>query len=134
MTNNNYPDDYFEHNGFKNIDDTIIKGGQALAEKSFNSAPFKAVKTNCAIVFKQNDKLYCQLKRDYDSSIRQAKKLMEQGINSIIYMFNGYPNIVKHHIVSDNPFIMPEYEGKGKTFVKDVSNIDTNESFDPSTN
>ena len=134
MESSKYPIDYFEHNGFKEIDVTIIRGGQAMAEQSFISAPFKALKSNCAIVFKQNDNLYSQLKRDYESSIRQAKKLMEQGINSIIYIFTDYPNIVKHHIVSENPFVIPEYDGKGQTFVKDVKNIDTIDPFNPTNN
>ncbi len=126
--------DYFEHNGFKQIDDNIIKGGQILAEKSFNSTSFKAAKTNCVIVFKQNDNLYSQIKKDYDSSIRQAKKLMEQGINSIIYIFTNYPHTVKHHIVSDNPMTIPDYDGKGNFFVKDVNDIDTSEPFNPANN
>lgn len=134
MDNPNFPPDYFEHNSFKKIDDSVIRGGQALAEEAYNTAPFKTTKKNCVIVFKQNDNLYSQLKRDYDSSIRQAKKLMEQGINSIIFIFTGYPKIVKHHIVSEKPRSVPEYEGKGREFEVDVSDVDTSEPFNPTDN
>lgn len=123
MQNEKFTADYFEHNGFNEIDETLIKAGQSLAEKSFNSAPFKALKTNCVIVFKQNNNLYAQMKRDYDSAIRQAKKLMEEGINSIIYIFTKYPDIVKHQIVTNSPLEIPDYEGRGKTFIKDVRDL-----------
>jgi hypothetical protein len=127
--------DYFEHNGFQKIDDSIIMGCQGLAEKSFNSGPFKTTKKNCVIVFKQNDNLYSQVKSDYNSSIRQAKKLLEQSINSIIYIFTNYPKTVKHHIISDSALSIPEdYEGKGQTFIKDVKDIDTTEPFNPANN
>lgn len=134
MLHTDFPSDYFEHNGFQDIDDITIRGGQTIAEQAFNSAPFKVAKTNCVIVFKQNDNLYAQVKRDYDSSIKQAKQLIEQGINSIIYIFTNYPHTVKHHIVSDNPFTIPDYEGKVRTVIKDVKDIDTTNSFDPSKN
>lgn len=134
MNNSNFPPDYFEHNSFKQIDDALIRGGQILAEKAFTGVPFKASKKNCVIVYKQNDNLYSHVKRDYESSIKQAKKLMEQGINSIIYIFTNYPKIVKHHIVSESRDNIPDYEGKGRTFEVDVSDVDTSEPFNPSNN
>lgn len=134
MNDSKFPPDYFEHNSFERIDETIIRGGQSLAEEAYNNAPFKTTKKNCVIVYKQNDNLYSHLKRDYESSIREAKKLMEQGINSIIFIFTGYPKIVKHHIVSESPKNISDYEGKGRSFEKDVSDIDTSEPFNPSNN
>ena len=126
--------DFFEHNGFKEFDDTIICGGQAMAEKIFTEAPFKAVKSNCVIIFKKEDTLFAQIKRDYNSAVKQAKELMEQSINSIIYIFTFYPKTVKHIIVTDGKTEIQDYEGKGNSTEVDVRNIKTDTPFDHSQN
>jgi len=134
MGNEDFPNDYFEKNGFKKIDESIIRGGQKVAESAYSKVGFKPAKTNCVIVYKQNASLFGQVKRDYDSALRQAKSLMEIGINSIIYIFTNYPSTVKHHVYGDADaiFNIEDYEGKGRTIIKDVSDIDT--SLDPSSN
>lgn len=128
MTKREFPAGYFEHNGFPKIDHDIILGAQRLAQEAFDNAPFKTIKTNCVIVYKQNENLCVKIKKNHDSSIKEAKNLMEQGINSIIFSFASYPKIVKHEIVSDNPLSTLDYEGKGQTFVVDVRHIDSSGS------
>lgn len=59
-------------------------------------------------MFKQNSNLIGQVKRDYDSELKQAETLMEQAINSIIYIFLNYPKTVKHYIVGENAFMINE--------------------------
>jgi hypothetical protein len=116
--------EYFEHNGFKKIDDVIIKGGQALAERYYAEAPFKTTKSNCVIVWKQEDQLLVNLKRDYRSALKRAKELMEVEINSIIYLFTDYPKIVKHQIISENPLSdISDYEGKGNISIIGVEDL-----------
>ena len=116
--------EFSEHNGFKFFDEGIITGGQALAKKAYDEAPFKAHKSNCVMVFKQSDQLVVNLKRDYKSSLRKAKELMEMQINSIIYIFTDYPNIIKHHIVTENPLSdISEYEGRGNISIVGVSDL-----------
>lgn len=134
MNRADYPPGYFDKNGFQKIDEVVVRGAQALAEKAFNNASFKLAKTNCVIVFKQDSKLTGQVKRDYDSALRQSKTLMELGINSIIYIFLNYPKTVKHHIIDENAFMIENYDGKGKTFIVDVEHIKTDPPVNPSDN
>lgn len=116
--------DFFDHNGFKIIDDGIITGAQSFAEEIFIQSDFKTQKSNCVIVFKENDKMIANLKRDYQSALKKAKELMEYEINSIIFIFTNYPKTVKHHIVSENPLSdIPDYEGKGNISIVDVTNL-----------
>ena len=118
MENNNI---FFERNGFKEINNEIIIGCQKLAEQSFNTAPFKPTKKNCVIVFKQDEVLYSQMKRDYNSATKQAKELLEQKINSIIFIFTNYPQTVIHHIATNDVSSIPDYDGKGKIIAIDFS-------------
>ncbi len=115
---------FFQHNGFKKFDEPIIRGFQYLAEKAYDEAPFKACKLNCVIVFKQSDNLVINIKRDYKSSLKKAKELMEIRINSIIYIFTEYPSIIKHQIVCENPLSdIEEYEGRGNISIVGVSDL-----------